>query len=535
MSPYRFSCFLAGLVLILAALAAPALGQGEIGYVRIASSPGGAVIYIDDIYRGATPISQGQSSAIVVSANTLHTVRLAKQGYYDYATTFTVGAGQYRDISWTLVRTSQTSIFGTIAVQSTPGGAAVYIDGTYYGTTPTGSGSWLSQDVLAGRHRVTVQLDGYTTYSTTVDVESGQRSDVRVTLNSDQAVGAIQVSTNPNGATVTLDHTDSRTAPATFTDVAPGTHTIVATLDGYSSVSRTVQVSPGQTAQTSLTLSPFSTSVGAVRIQSVPTAANIYIDGIFRGSAPMTIGNLAAGDHTVLLRRSGYQEYSSTVTVPAGGTAELRPTLTALSFSSGSVNVVSYPAGASVFLDDVYRGVTNPWDALDIPDVAPGEHDLTLTLGGYYDYVTTVTVPAGSETSVVATLTDLPGANPNGQVAVSSEPSGAGIYIDTVYRGITPQIVDNVPKESHTLLVRQAGYQDWTTQVQVTEGETAQVSATLATGGTATATTTLITGATTAAPTPTTPVPTTTRSRLADWLALGGLALAGPLIVRARR
>ena len=116
-----------------------------------------------------------------------------------------------------------------------------------------------------------------------------------------------------------------------------------------------------------------------------------------------------------------------------------------------------------------------------------------------------------------------------------SEPQGAGIYIDTVYRGITPQIVDNVPKGSHTLLVRQAGYQDWTTQVQVTVGETAQVSATLATGGTATATTTLITGTTTAAPTPTMPVPTTTRSGLADWLALGRLALAGPLIVRARR
>ena len=537
MTPYRLSCLLAGLVLILAALAAPALGQGETGFVRVASSPGGAVIYIDDVYRGATPINTGSSSAITVTANTVHTVRLAKQGYYDYATTFTVGEGQTRDVSGTLVRSRQTSTFGSIAVQSTPGGASVYIDGTYYGTTPTGSGSWLSQDVLAGRHRVTVQLDGYTTYSTTVDAVSGQRSDVRVTLNSDQAVGTLRVSTSPNGATVTLDHTDSRTAPAIFTNVAPGTHTIVATLDGYSPISQTVQVSPGQTAQTSLTLSPTSTSVGSIRIVSIPSAANIYIDGIYRGSTPMTVGDLAAGDHTVLLRRSGYREYTTTVTIPAGGTAELRPTLSALSSSSGSIDVISYPAGASVYLDDVYRGETTPFDALDIPNVAPGDHDLTLTLGGYYDYVTTVTVNAGRTTSVVATLSDLPGANPNGQVAVSSAPAGAGVYIDNAYRGVTPLIVDNVPRGSHTVIVRQAGYQDWTTQLQVNEGETAQVSATLVTGGTATATATATrtTAATTAAPTTTTAVPTTTRSGLVNGLALGGIALAGLLIVRARR
>ena len=429
MTPYKFLCFLAGLVIVLATLPAPALGQGETGYVRFASSPGGALIYVDDVYRGVTPAGSGQSSSILVTANTAHAARLVKQGYYDYATTFTVGAGQTREISGTLVRSSGTSTFGRIAVQSTPGGASVYIDGTYHGTTPTAGGSWLEQDVLAGRHRVSVQSEGYTTYSTTVDAESGQRSEVRVTLNSDQAVGAIQVSTSPNGATVTLDHDETRTAPATFLNVDPGTHTIVATLEGYDPVSRTIQVSPGQTAQTSITLGPVSTSSGSIWVRSVPSGANIYLDGIYRGSTPMTIGNLAAGDHTVRLRRTGYQEYSTVVTVPAGGTAELQPTLTPLSSASGSVDVVSYPAGASVYLDDVYQGVTNPFDTLNIPDVGVGEHDLSLTLGGYYDYVTTVTVNAGRTTSVVATLTDLPGANPNGQVAVSSVPSGAGIYV----------------------------------------------------------------------------------------------------------
>lgn len=533
MTLYRCLCLIGGF-LLLATLAAPVLALDDTGLVRVTSSPGGALVYIDGAYRGVTPTGSAMPTAIEIAAGSQHAVRLVKKGYQDYTTSFSVNAGQFHDITAVLARVGPTSTVGTIAVRSSPGGARVYIDGTYYGTTPVQVGSPLSQTVTTGSHRVSVQKDGYTTYSTAVNVVSSQRSDVQATLTSGQAPGALQVSTNPTGAMVTLDHTVSLTAPATFPNVAPGIHTIVATLDGYGQVSGTIQVTSGQTAQATLTLSPVSASLGAVRIQSIPPAANIYLDEIYRGSTPMTIGSLAAGKHTVLLRRSGYREYTATVTVPAGGTAELAPTLTALSSSSGSVDVVSYPAGASVYLDDVYQGLTNPWDTLNIPNVAPGEHHLTLTLGGYHDYVTSVTVTPGRETSVIATLTDLPDANPHGQVAVASSPSGAGVYIDNAYRGITPLIVDSVEMGSHTILVRQAGYQDWATSVQVSEGETAQVSATFVGSGAPTGTATATPSATIAVPTPTTTAPTTTRSGLSPGIALAGIALIGLLAIRSR-
>ncbi len=535
MTPFRFSCLIAGLILVLAALAAPVLADGDIGLVRVSSSPGGALVYIDDIYRGATPMGQGQSPAIEVTASTQHTIRLVKQGYQDYATTFSVDAGQLRDITGTLPPVTQTSTFGTISVLSTPSGASVYIDGTFYGTTPAAGGSPVVQSVLAGKHRVSVQLDGYATYSTTVDVASGQTQNVVATLSSDQANGAIQVSTSPGGATVSLDGADVRTAPATYANVAPGMHMVVATLDGYEPLSRSVQVNAGQTAQATLTLNRISPTVGAVHITSVPSAADIYIDGAYRGSTPITIGNLATGSHAVLLRRSGYQEYSTTVSIATGSTLELPVTLAVQPSTSGSVDVVSYPAGASVYLDGAYSGQTNPWDALDMPGVAPGEHDIALSLGGYYDYVTTVTVTAGRATSVVATLKDMPGANPSGQVAAVSSPSGAMVYLDSVYRGLTPLTMVTVSTGAHTLLIRSSGYQDWATSVQVTEGDTAQVSAALAASGAATPTATLTTAATTATATPTTAVPTTTRSGPVDGLALAGVALAGLLVLRVRR
>jgi hypothetical protein len=121
-------------------------------------------------------------------------------------------------------------------------------------------------------------------------------------------------------------------------------------------------------------------------------------------------------------------------------------------------------------------------------------------------------------------------------MAVLSSPSGASVYVDGAYRGVTPAALMLVRTGDRTLLLRQSGYQDWTTSVTVTAGETAQISATLMPLGTPTPTTaTVTTVATTAAPTPTTAVPTTTRSGLADGLALTGIALAGLLVLRTRR
>ncbi|KAF5055821.1 PEGA domain protein [anaerobic digester metagenome] len=538
MSQYRTSCLVAVLVLFLTALAVPVMADGETGLVRITSSPGGVLVYVDDIYRGVTAVQSGQSATIEVTAGTQHNLRASKQGYQDYETTFSVNAGQLNEISVTLPSVTQTSIFGTIQVQSVPAGANVYIDGQFHGTTPSQAGSYLSQDVIAGKHIVSVQLDGYVTYSTTVQVLSGERKSVVANLNQDRPDGSIQVRTSPEGATVVLDGIDLRTSPVTFANVNAGTHTIIASRDGYQSVSRSVQVSAGQTAQVDITLNPIGPSYGSARIQSVPSSADVYIDGLYRGATPVTIGNLGIGTHNVLLRHAGFQEYSTTIQVSVGSTTEIRPTLTALPPTSGSVDVVSYPAGASVYIDGAYHGQTSSWDALDIPNVAPGDHSCTLTLGGYYDYVTTISVTAGRTTNVVATLKDLPTTNPHGQVAVVSSPSGAGVYIDNVYRGITPLTVRDVPKNSHTILIRQAGYQDWTTSVQVQEGETAQVSASLVPEGgatTTTATSAVTSNATTALPTSTTAAPTTTKAGLIEGLALAGVALAGHLIVRSRR
>jgi len=54
-----------------------------------------------------------------------------------------------------------------------------------------------------------------------------------------------------------------------------------------------------------------------------------------------------------------------------------------------------------------------------------------------------------------------------GSISVSSTPSGANIYLDNEYKGLTTLNMTNVANGNHVVLVRLTGYQDWTQNVAV--------------------------------------------------------------------
>lgn len=57
-----------------------------------------------------------------------------------------------------------------------------------------------------------------------------------------------------------------------------------------------------------------------------------------------------------------------------------------------------------------------------------------------------------------------------GSIPVSSIPSGAGVYLNSEYRGTTPVTLSAVPVGTHTLEVRLDGYERWSTPVTVRSG-----------------------------------------------------------------
>jgi hypothetical protein len=62
--------------------------------------------------------------------------------------------------------------------------------------------------------------------------------------------------------------------------------------------------------------------------------------------------------------------------------------------NTGTLSVTTIPAGVSIFIDGVQRGVS----PATIPGLVPGDHTLLLKLDGYTDFSTPVSITAGKTT-----------------------------------------------------------------------------------------------------------------------------------------
>jgi hypothetical protein len=131
--------------------------------------------------------------------------------------------------------------------------------------------------------------------------------------------------------------------------------------------------------------------------------------------------------------------------------------------TEGNIAVNSTPQGAQINLDGSNTGEITP-DTLY--DIAQGNHTLKLSLEGFANYIENVVVEGGLTKEVNAVFL-------SGFISVSSNPSGAKIYIDTVNIGaITPANLTNLPEGNHCLTLSLDGYFSCSETITVAIGET---------------------------------------------------------------
>jgi len=132
-------------------------------------------------------------------------------------------------------------------------------------------------------------------------------------------------------------------------------------LYGYQPYSPSVVVKSGQTATVSASLVQNAPVTGGLTVSSIPSGADVYIDGNYRGETASTIGRLSPGTHTMSLRKAGYHDASSTVSITAGAVTSRSITLQKYQPKPavGSIEVLSDPPGAVIYLDDNFQRTTH--------------------------------------------------------------------------------------------------------------------------------------------------------------------------------
>ncbi len=347
------------------------------------------------------------------------------------------------------------------------------------------------------------------------------------------SVSYIQVGSNPTNAMACLDHYTCNITPALFTTTPNSAHSVTLYKDGYLSfTTQSVYTgAPNVTTNLLVTLASVPSQTGTLDLDSSPGTADVWLDNLYYGTTPQMLGGLSAGTHTLLLRKAGYYDYTESFMIVASQTTTKNPTLTPYSKPSGygDIQVQSYPTGAAVYVNNNYMGTTISSSALYITQLSPGSYPVRITLANYQPYTVTALVTTDGVYNIQANLVPVtPGPTPgtNGQITVRSNPSGANIYVDNLYKGLTPLTLVEIPKGGHTILLRMNGYQDWQSSVNVAAGSSTDVSGTLA------ATTNPQTAATTVA---TQPAPIQTRSPISLVSIISAIGICGAAAIVYRK
>jgi len=289
----------------------------------IVSTPEKANVYIDGIYKGVTPLMLGDP------ATGSHSLEVKLYGYGTWKSMIDVHGGGTKTISAILNQEDPDSNRG-IHVSSKPAGAKVILDGLAKGYTPLTLNS-----IASGIHILEIENPGYVSWKSTVDIPETGIKEISINLTPGAAgsPGWITISSNPENALVTLDGTYvGRTTlnnSLNLDAITPGEHTIALALTGYLPYSTTVTVVSNQVSVVNATLIPISSpfAKGGLSVTSEPAGAIILVDNKSIGISPVTVNDIAAGDHQVTFRMEGYQDYSGSVFVTAGTTSVVSVTL----------------------------------------------------------------------------------------------------------------------------------------------------------------------------------------------------------------
>jgi hypothetical protein len=277
-------------------------------------------------------------------------------------------------------------------------------------------------------------------------------------------------------ATIYIDNVTRGLTNSYVTNVTAGTRNLTLVKAGYQNLSTTIDVVAGRT----IVLKTFiltkgggpDDGTGTVWIGSIPTNATISIDDVEYGLTDQYVRNLTSGTRNLTLVKAGYQNLSTTIDVVAGKTIVLRTFILTKGGGpddgTGTVWIGSIPMNATIYIDNVTRGLTNSY----VTNVTAGTRNLTLVKAGYQNLSTTIDVVAG-RTIVLKTFMLSEGAGPDtnsGTIWIGSVPTRATIYLECVNRGQTDQYLSNVPAGTRNLTLVKAGYQNLTTTVNVKAG-----------------------------------------------------------------
>jgi hypothetical protein len=164
---------------------------------------------------------------------------------------------------------------------------------------------------------VEVRAKGFQSQSVEQQIAAGEQRIAKIDLTpavEKPQTARLRVVTPEPDAEVFVDGADMGKAPLDRSDLAPGKHYVVVRKHGYAEWKREIDLDPS----TPVTLTAELSASGTVKILSNVSGAAVFLDGSQVGKTPVTLDNVAAGDHLLEVKSSGYVDARQQIHVEGG-------------------------------------------------------------------------------------------------------------------------------------------------------------------------------------------------------------------------
>ncbi len=290
-----------------------------------------------------------------------------------------------------------TAKTGWLSLRIAEAGADVSLDGKSVGTSPVPA---LIRMTL-GAHDIKVTKAGFVPFAGHADIAADGKAVVDAALAPEAKTGHLVVhATGPEILRVTVDGVDVGATPWEG-DLPPGAHQIGGRSSSATAPAQAINVTLGGTFSVD---SSAASTVAHVQVRTNDGKGNIYIDGVIKGEGTFA-GDVAAGPHTIVVSREGYERFEKAVTLGANETSADTVSLKPVAAAGGVVTESArgyqglYGGFGALFMD----GITSQGTELDTNCSTLGADSCQTANpigGGGFGYVGYTWDPVGFEVMI---------------------------------------------------------------------------------------------------------------------------------------
>ncbi|HOK17790.1 MAG TPA: PEGA domain-containing protein [Caldisericia bacterium] len=228
-----------------------------------------------------------------------------------------------------------------------------------------------------------------------------------------------------------------------------GKYTLEVKKEGYEDYKKEVTIERGKET---VIIANLEISTGSLIVKTDPDGATVFVDGKNYGLTPIEIKDLEIGEHEIVISKEGYAQIIKKIDIRKETVTIEEILIEAIS----EIFINTNPKGAKVIINGKEMGVT----PLTLKDINPGRYIITFKAIGYEEMTKSIEVKEGLNAFNFEMI------QLNHALIVESEPTGAKIYLDDVFKGTTPIEIKNLtPEKKYRLKVEVEGYLPFLTEI----------------------------------------------------------------------